>query len=334
LFSCVAKKNQVNYQAQAVPEILKIEPLSEKATSLDQSIIIGGYNTGYTLSEIDSITEIMMGIYKPKYADFTGIEQLLHVIRLLLTLPETSDIDFSPLKSLPQLRYIRIAGRALTEIPDLSNIPSLVILELDYTSLTSLNGLEKIPQLEGLYIEAAYMPITDTSTLRYLENMQNFHVYNSYFNIDFTNLTYSPMLEEIYFSSIHRELDLKGIGQLRQLKKLRLEIGVSKETGEQDVFRNIQEIGRMTGLKELYLNEVITSVGFLANNINLEYLVLIAGWDRRDYGEPLIPLDVAPLGNLRKLKHLAIRGFDLKNAHVLETLPELETLDTDLYIRK
>jgi hypothetical protein len=69
----------------------------------------------------------------------------------------------------------------------------------------------------------------------------------------------------------------------------------------------------------------------LSANINLEDLVLIAGRDRWNYGKPLIPLDVTPLGNLKKLKYLAIRGFELINAHVLSTLPELGGVDTDLY---
>jgi hypothetical protein len=55
---------------------------------------------------------------------------------------------------------------------------------------------------------------------------------------------------------------------------------------------------------------------------------------RWGYGEPLIPLDIAPLGNLKKLKRLTIRGFELINARVLETLPELRWVDTDLYLSR
>jgi hypothetical protein len=150
-------------------------------------------------------------------------------------------------------------------------------------------------------------------------------------NIDFNALKDLPELEEIYLCDCG-ELDLSGAGQLSQLKNLHLEIRGSRETGSQSVFRNIEEIGGMTGLKVLTIDDVITSVNFLANNINLEYLELRAGMDRRGYyGEPLIPLDVAPLGNLKKLKRLTIRGFDLRNAHVLDTLPELRWVDRDLY---
>jgi hypothetical protein len=173
-------------------------------------------------------------------------------------------------------------------------------MKLDNNSLTSLSGLESVPQLEWLIIDNACVPITDTSVLRYLKNLRSFHIYNSSFNIDFINLVDSLKLEEIYFSNCG-ERDLTGIGQLLQLKYL-------------------------------YLNEAITSVGFLADNLNLERLELIAGKGRPDYytGTPL-PLDVAPLGNLKKLRYLSLRGFELINAHVLDTLPELQRINTALW---
>jgi hypothetical protein len=109
-------------------------------------------------------------------------------------------------------------------------------------------------------------------------------------------------------------------------------IVVSEETGQQGVFRNIEEIGAMTGLKELHLDELIGSVEFLANNVNLERLELLAGRHLPGYSRVApLPLDVSPLGNLRNLKYLALRGFELINAHVLDTLPKLETFSTYLY---
>jgi Leucine-rich repeat (LRR) protein len=305
--------------------------LPSKTTHIDPTVIIGGYNTRYTLSRADMETEFSISIAKTECADFSGIEHFANLRRLFLYLWETSDIDFSPLKSLSKLRFINLRGSALTEIPDLSDIPLLAILELDYNNLTSLNGLEKIPQLEKLYIQDARLPIADTSALRYIKSLQELYIITTSFNIDFKNLADLLDLKEISFSNCG-ELDLTGIGQLSQLKKLRLEIGVSEETGKQSTFRNIQEIGKMIELEELYLDEEITSVGFLANNVNLEDLTLISGRVRPGYYTgATLPLDVAPLGNLKKLKYLTMRGFDLKNAHVLDTLPELKTLDTRLF---
>jgi internalin A len=332
LLSCTSKNDQGSQLPQAIPEISNFVSTSVYTPPVDDTIIIGGFRTSYKLSRPSRTYLITIG--EDRCADFSGIEQLVHMEILNLYLWETNDIDFTPLKSLPKLRFIDIRGSALTEIPDLSNISSLSFLELDYNSLTNLNGLEKIPQLELLHILDARVPITNTSALHYLINLQELYIINSSFSIDFINLANSPHLTEMLFSNCG-ELDLYGIGQLKQLKKLRLEIGVSKETGKQSAFKNIQEIGKMSGLKELYLDELITSVEFLANNVNLERLELIAGKARPGaiyYSESSLPLlDVAPLAHLNKLKYLAVRGFELINAHVLDTLPELGILDTALF---
>jgi hypothetical protein len=333
VLSCTqTKAKEGNEPVQNISEATNIQPLPVNAAPVDDYVIIGGFKTTYKLSRSVGTYDIM--ISEDESMDLSGIEQLVDVGGLRLYLWGKDNIDFSPLKSLSKLVALSIWGYTLTGIPDLSGITSLVSLKLDNNSLISMNGLERVPQLRKLYIQDACIPVLDTSALRYLQNLQEFYIYNSSVNIDFSNLSNSPDLLEIYFSNCG-ELDLTGIGQLNQLKKLRLEIGVSEETGKQSVFRNIEEIGRMTGLTELYLDEVITSVDFLANNVNLERLELVAGKERLPgaiyyTGAPL-PLDVAPLGNLKNLKYLAIRGFELINAHVLASLPELKTLDTKLF---
>jgi Leucine-rich repeat (LRR) protein len=330
LLSCTQPKaKEGDYPTQNIPEATNIQPPPVYTTPVDDYVVIGGYRTNYRLSRQYLTFSIMIG--NGECADLSGIEHLANFEQLRLSIADISDIDFSPLKSLPKLRYIYIRGSALTEIPDLSGIPSLTALGLSANNLTSLNGLEKIPQLEHFDFTEARIPVTDMFALRYLKKLQTLYIWGGSYNIDFNALKDLPELEEIYLCDCG-ELDLSGAGQLSQLNKLHLEIRVSRETGSQSVFRNIEEIGGMTGLTELHLDEVITSVDFLANNVNLEYLELIAGMDRRGYyGEPLIPLDVAPLGNLKKLKYLTIRGFELINAHVLDTLPELERFNTDLY---
>jgi Leucine-rich repeat (LRR) protein len=334
LCSCSASKKGTRVPAPAVQntsEITNIEQPPVNPAPAEDYVIIGGYRTNYTLSRASSIREFSMSIAISECADFTGIEHFTNLEVLSLYLWETDAIDFSPLKSLSKLKNIYIRGSALTEIPDLDGISSLVIMELDNNSLTSFKGIEMMPQLEWLIIDNARLPITNTSALRYLRNLHLLHIYNLSFNIDLLSFADSSTLEEIYFSNCG-ELDLTGIGQLRQLEKLFLSIRISEETGGQGTFKNIEEIGRITGLKELHLDELITSVEFLANNVNLEHLELVSGKARPGYytGETL-PLDVAPLGNLKKLKYLAIRGFELINAHVLDTLPELQRINTALW---
>jgi hypothetical protein len=291
--------------------------------------IVGGFKTGHTLSRARTEEYLLISIEKDEHADFTGIQRYKNLRSLSIYLWETSDVDFSPLKSLSTLRSMDLAGRALTELPDLSDIPHLSYLYINCTSLLNLNGLEKIPQLEILSVTEGFELITDTSALRYLKKLKNLIFWDISLTIDFNNLKDLPELENIYFANCGK-LDLTGIGQLSQVTELYLMTEVSEKTGERSVFRNIEEIGRMKGLKELYLEDVITSVEFLANNAEMETLELVEG--NREYTKKLPLLDIAPLGNLKKLKRLAIRGFELQNTHVIDNLPELEVFDTAKFV--
>ena len=294
----------------------------------DQPIVIGGYTTKYTSRDI-SDTLFFITISKGGNADFSGIEQLQNTRSLRITLLDPMDVDFSPLRTLPNLNSLNLGGW-VTAIPDLSDIPSLKILQINSASLTSLNGIEKITSLETLEITQNYVPLTDISAMRYLKNLKSFHFINGYLTIDFSVFADLPELEVIWLGG-DGQVDLTGIGQAKTIEKLRLWSNVSKIVDERTVYKNIAEIGKMTGLRELYLDESISSVEFLAGNVNLERLELIADQERSDYWEVLLPLDVNPLGNLTKLKYLAIRGFELTNANVLENLPELENFSTRLY---
>jgi Leucine-rich repeat (LRR) protein len=334
LLSCTQSKTKDNHSIQNIPEITNTEQPFVNNIPVDQPIIIGGYKTRYTLLTRPA-SDYSIIISHARCADFSGIEQIADMERLRISLPETSDIDFSPLKALSQLRYIRISGLALTKIPDLSDIPLLTMLELNNNRLTSLSGLERLPQLNWLHISEARVPVTDTTALRYLKKLQELYIFDGSYNIDFNNFREMSELDFMYLANCG-ELDLSGIGQLAQLKKLELTIAISEETGKQGAFRNVEEIGKITGLKELYLDEVITSAEFLAGNVNLESLELVSGRHLPDYfTKEFIPLDITPLGNLKKLKYLAIRGFwpgsEQEFDKLLDTLPELETINTALF---
>jgi len=275
-------------------------------------------------------TSLSITIEKDLNPDFIGIERYRNLEKLWIILPETSDVDFSPLRSLPKLKNIEIGGWTITKLPDLSGIPSLTILFIDCTSLTNLNGLEKIPQLEFLSVTETFKQLTDTSALRYLKKLKKLMFWGGYYIINLNDFKNLPELEDIYIANCGKT-DLTGVGQLNRLNKLELMTRVSEETGKRGVIKNIEEIGRIKGLKKLLLDDLLTSVEFLSNNTELEYLELISGKDRDDYTRTLLPLDIAPLGNLKKLKHLTIRGFELNNKQIIDKLPELIVFKTDLY---
>ena len=297
-------------------------------TLIDHFIIIGGHSTNYTFARDIMATSFTIVIGENRSADLSGIEQLQKTTLLRISLLDTRDVDFSPLRSLPNLQFLYLWG--LTAIPDLSGIPSIIMLELKFGRLTSLNGIEKMPTLEHLVISENYMPLTDISALRHLKNLQSFHFFDGYHTIDFSVFADLPELKEVRIGG-NGETDLIGIGQATSIEKLRLQSNTSKILDERSTYKNIEEIGKMIGLKELYIDESISSVEFLAGNVNLERLELIADKERSDYWEVLLPLDIRPLGNLTKLRYLAIRGFELENADVREGLPELEIFSTRLY---
>jgi Leucine-rich repeat (LRR) protein len=343
-----------NQLTENVTEAVITDRPSEDTSLIANTVIIGGFDTGIELSLANKKSSIILFISNDEYANLDGIEQLTNLNSLDIAITEisdvdfsplrqlknltsfgivlvkTNDLDFSPLKSLSNLRKVEIAGLAFTELPDLSGIPSLSRLFIDHTSLTSLKGLEKIPQLEYLHVTEAYEPVTDTSALRYLKKLKGLIFWGGSYAINFNDFKDLPELEYIYIANFGK-MDLTGIGRLSQVKKLELMISISEKTGEWGAFRNIEEIGRMTGLKQLLLDELITSVEFLANNTELERLELIAGKDRVDYSKNFLPLDIAPLGNLKKLKRLTIRGFELKNKHVIDSLPELKYFNENLF---
>jgi len=324
LLSCI-QKNVVNNEII----INNNDNILSNNTQFVPNIIIGGYDTGerLTTETINDTESFLIIIDEDRSLNFTGIGLLPNITSISIVLVETV-IDFSPLTSLPVLQHIELGGRGLKEVPDLSGIPTLVHLELDSGMLTSLNGIEKIKSLKQLEIKSNRIPLTDIFALRYMRNLKTLLFFNGFYNIDFSILAYLPELEELEFSGC-REMDLKGISQLKSLIKLSLSSYFSID--ERSVFKNIEDIGKLYSLKELYLDDYITSVEFLAGNINLESLTLIADKEREDYWTVDLPLDIKPLKNLVNLKYLVIRGFDIENMNVLNELPNIKILETNKY---
>jgi hypothetical protein len=226
------------------------------------------------------------------------------------------DVDFSPISQLQHLSSVRLAGWDFIEIPDFSANPSIKHLEISFGSLTSLDGIETMPSLEYLQIYENREHLSDISALRHLQNLRYLQITNGSADLDFSVLKDLPELQKLYSGG---KIDLRGISQLKSLQNLYL-------WGSEGSLTNIEEIGKMTWLKELSLNDRITSVEFLANNTNLEDLQLIADKEREDFWEVSLPLDVAPLQNLTNLRELDFRGFDLINDEKLYELPSLKSL--------
>jgi Leucine-rich repeat (LRR) protein len=290
----------------------------------DQPVVIGGYANNRTLNDIKARGSIYITLAEDESKDLSGIEQLADVKVTefnLRTEFDVKEVDLTPLRHLQHLKKVALTGIGLTAIPDFSSSPSIRRLEIYNGSLTSFDGIETMPLLEEIIIDQNNAPLINISVLRRLQNLQYLYLSGSQMNMDFSILKDLPALQQF---EAGETVDLGGISQLKSLQKLTL-------WGYGGSIANLEEIGRMPWLKELFINDLITSVEFLAGNTNLEDLELIADRRREDYLTVSLPLDVSPLKNLTNLKRLAIRGFDLQNAEGLDQLPSLEYFNTEPY---
>ena len=228
------------------------------------------------------------------------------------------------------LEFLTLKGNGVTSLSALENLSSLRRIKLNSTNLKSLYGVESLLKLEDISIWLNQQHLSDISSLSSLPNLENIAFLVGSYNIDFSILKELPHLKSLTISS-SGEVDLCGISQLRRLAILKLESNIAEETDIRSYYKGIEEIGKMSSLTDLFLDESITDIGFLANNINLERLELRADQEREDFWEVSLPLDVSPLKNLTNLKRLAIRGFDLQNAEGLDQLPNLEFYSTARY---
>jgi Leucine-rich repeat (LRR) protein len=289
---------------------------TEDAANTVQTITIGGYTREWS----DYFVVTIGGNYS---ADLSGIEQLAEWGLLRLTLlKDANDIDFSPLHHMHNLRTVNLGGRGVTKIPDFSASPSLTRLEIAGSSLSSLDGIEKIPSLEILQIRDNRVPLTDISALRHLRNIKSLRLSGG-FHINFSALENLANLEDLTTWQIGN-LDLTGIRQLTQLKRLSLHIYDDDEyfeISEPVMFINLEEVGSLTGLEHLHIEYPLQSVTFLSNLTSLTSLGIIGEY----YSDGTLPsLDVGPLANLVNLKSLTIHNFEIVNREALNALPNLE----------
>ncbi|MDR0443468.1 MAG: hypothetical protein LBH44_08695 [Treponema sp.] len=320
--ACITKARNTN-EAADIEQVLESD-------SPEEYSVIGGYKTQY-LARFANIRTgtIYVTISEGKSADLSGIEQMPNIKTLHLTmLQDIKGIDFSPVRTLTKLKRVEIGGWGVTAIPDLGGLPLLTQLVIISGSLTSLAGIEKIPTLEYLCIGNNRELLADMSALQHLKNLSTISYWWGSYSIDFSVLKDLPKLETLDIGG--GEVDFTGISRLKSLKKL------SVEKNKGSTYKNIEEIGKMTWLKELELNTSIASVEFLAGNSSLEDLTLIAEKMRDDFYDVALPLDGKPLSNLKNLKRLTILGFEIGNFEIenwealKNALPNLEYITTEL----
>ena len=259
LFSCVERntitKNEIPETNENKNAVIVSSQLQSSEQENQQAIVIGGYTTNRSLKDIDITGIIYITISDEMSSNLSGVEQLananLKQIDLRLQ-KDVRNIDFSPLQHLQHLEKIEITGRGITIIPDLSGLSSLRFLRISSGKITSLDGIEKVPDLETLVIGDNDAYLSDISSLRHVTNLKNLEFANGNFVIDFSALQDLPNLE--YLLIYHYDvLDLQGISGLKNLKKLVLS-PINKGIGGEIAFAHLDDIGNLTWLRELNID--------------------------------------------------------------------------------
>ena len=226
----------------------------------DENIVVSSGTMFIAIGEDEDTSADFSGITYFQDHDITDI-----YISLLL---DAEEIDFSPLSHLQHLSWVKLGGWGVTVIPDFRASPSIKHLEIWHGSLTSLDGIEKMPSLEYLEISNNRVHLADMSALRYLANLRSLNIYAGFYNIDFSVLKDLPSLTELCLQDIG-EINLLDVAELASLEKLSL---YSDEVSFPSL--DVSPLSRLTNLQELRI------IGFEIENIesldalpNLDYII-------------------------------------------------------------
>jgi Leucine-rich repeat (LRR) protein len=293
-------------------------------TGQDDFLFIGGkIFDNYRKSHIPTIKLVSLYIYpgrKDLRNSLEGIEQLVNMTALILHGTNLDDLDYSPLKSLPNLKLISFDCKELSKIPDLSGINLLTHITFTDCALTSLDNIELIPSLRYFRVERNdRTDLTGVKALNQLPNLEELYIRTDTFYVDdIASLTKLRVLDLWYCGTV----DIKGIGKLSALKDLSLEGSNVK---------NIECLSELINLEALRFTAKGTEpeIQFLKTMKGLTWLAIRADSSilTHEGEEPYQMLDIGSLGDLADLKELYINGYIVKNIAVLDTLEHLDTID-------
>jgi Leucine-rich repeat (LRR) protein len=325
LVSCLNKDTATTQTA--IPPDTTVNNSVPEARIFGDSVVIGNHLTDYRYYPNGSTCFVIINSDKGLSTSLEGIEQISNLKELHIAIREIKTLDYSILGSLPELEVLDIGGY-VPEIPDLSHIPALRKLVLTSADITTLDGLEKIPELKHFEIKKNDGYITSTAALTSLRCLEFAFFIGLKSTLKITDLYGSAETLHTLFIQDCGEIDLTGLEQLHALRELDMSGSISK---------NINEIGKVTWLRELTMDEKITSIDFLRTNTSLERFYLfnnrniINGRVRKDFYDESthIPLDITPLRNLKMLKGVVLQGFKIQHEEVFRELPNLEYAETN-----
>ncbi len=172
------------------------------------------------------------------------------------------------LSQLTELKILRLGGDnhlgkwRVADIDVLSNLKSLVILSLSYTSVNNISSLSGLSHLESL--DLSYSFVKDFGPLEKVKNLKRIFI-NGNNLIDVSPLKIFKKIDTLYLNN-NKLTDIDQLKELDQLKTLDL--------SENKIVR-INSLSKLNNLNKLFLsNNKIENLKPISNLTKLKYLYL------------------------------------------------------------
>lgn len=232
-----------------------------------------------------------------KLANSKGLESLSLVIQG----PQRSDINFSGLSQLPNLRELDIF--------------------IDSNLAECLESIKDIRQLESLNISFSSMPFdyAGYDWIESLTSLKKLSLHTPNENISYGFLSKLPLLEDLSIDLFNNK-DISFLENLKGLKRLELDGGL---------YEDFSTLGKLDKLRDLTLTDNYTSkynkIETIANMKALENLRIESGGMIDPERKPFDGIDW--IGNLTELKNLWIRTCGVQDISPVSNLQKLESAD-------
>lgn len=241
--------------------------------------------------------------------------------RSLTQLPSLAGLTF--------LRSVSIISTGITDLTPLQQLPSLESVDVSNTPVWDLSPLAKISNIK--YLNLAFSSVTDLRPLSALKRLERL-------NLDGTRVTDLTAVEQ--FASLSR-LELSGcpisdISPVANLPQLTF-LDISYCTAEVDLSplraaKNLKTLymygSRVKSFDALYGAKSLTRL--LCSRTQINSLAPVAGLPLESLDiESTNVTDLAPLANVKSLRHLDISGTKISDISPLKHLTKLDRLNLD-----
>lgn len=265
------------------------------------------------LDGFTSLKQLRVGGMQVRFTHLEALAALTSLEKLAIEyyLPPTGTDDYSVLKTLTRLKYLKIEDTDLSDIGFLSSFPQLETLLLNKCSLANFDAVGPLTNLRQLALEGtAFLdflsPLVKLETLSLIRNQAT----------DFAALKSMSKLKNLRLeagSSSTSTFDTASISELKGLEVLHFQAPASG-------LANLSFLSGMKNLKEINLKGTVTDISQLGSLTSLVALDL-QGYD-----------GVPDLNQLKTLSNLTTLSFGLATSLPPINLPALAELSKLQYL--